>query len=85
MISIVRRMLSDLHVVLSGTFAGFYTDADKRDCTIDFISSDIHCIHTRMPQRNCVIITSAAFFVVQDMPIEVYGKSWFTCLQVRRL
>ena len=60
MISIAGRMLSDLQMVLSG----FYTDADRRDCTIYFISSDIPCIHTCMPQRNCVIITSAAFFVV---------------------
>ena len=85
MISIVRRMLSDLHVVLSGTFSGFYTDAGRRDCTVDFISIDIHCIHTRMQQRNCVIITSAAFFVVRVRPVEMYGKSWFACLQVRRL
>ena len=70
-ISIARRMLSDLHVVLSGTFSGFYTDADRRDCTIDFISIDIH---TRMPQRNCIIITSAAFFVVRVMPVEMYGS-----------
>ena len=33
----------------------------------------------------CVIITSAAFFVVRVMPVEMYGKSWFACLQVRRL
>ena len=79
MISIVRRMVSDLHVVLSGTFSGFYTDADRRDLTIDFIGSDIHCIHTHMPQRKCVIITSAAFFVVQVMPVEMCGES---CLQV---
>ena len=75
-------MLSDLHVVLSGTFSGLYADADIRDCTTDL---DIHCIHTRMPQRNCVIITSAAFFVVQVMPVEMYGKSWFACLQVRKV
>ena len=85
MISITRGMLSDLHVVLSETFSGFYTDADRRDFTIDFFSSTIHCIHTCMPQRNCVIITSAAFFVVRVMPVEMYGKSWFSCLQVRRL
>ena len=85
MISIARRVLSDLHVVLSGTFSGFCTDADRRDFSIDFISSGIHCIHMRMPQCNCVIITSAAFFVVRVMPVEVYGKSWFACLQVRRL
>ena len=78
-------MLSDLHVVLSGTFSEFYTDANRRDCTIDFISIDTHCIHTRLPQRNCVIITSAAFFVVRGMPIEMYGKSWFACLQASRL
>ena len=73
-ISIARRMLSVLRVVLSGTFIGFYSDADRRDFTIDFISIDIHCIHMRMPQRNCVIVTSATFFVVRVMPVEMYGK-----------
>ena len=69
MISIARRMLSDLHVVLSGTFSGFCTDADRRDCTIDFVSIDIHCIHTR--KRHVINnITSAAFFVVRVMPVE---------------
>ena len=43
MIFIARRTLSDLHVVLSGTSSGFCADADRRDFTIDFISSDIHC------------------------------------------
>ena len=71
-------MLSDLHVVLSGTFSGFYTDADRRDCTIDFIRSDIMYTHA----CHNVIITSTAFFVVRVMPIEMYGKSWFTCLRV---
>ena len=56
-------MLSGIHVVLSGTFSGFYTDADRRDFTIDFISSDIHCIHTHMQQGNYVIVTSAACVV----------------------
>ena len=73
-----NNMLSDLHVVLSGTFNGFYTDADRRDFTIDFITIGIHCIDTRMPQRNCIIVTSAALFVVRVMPVDMYGKSWFT-------
>ena len=41
-----REKNAHLHMVLSGTFSGFCTDADRRDFTIDFISSDIHCIHT---------------------------------------
>ena len=45
-------------MVLSRTFSGFCTHADRRDCTVDFISSDIH---TSMPQRNYVIITSGKF------------------------
>ena len=62
-------MFSDLHVVLSGTFSGFYTDADRRDFTIDFISI--------VYARTChnVIITSAAFFVVRVMPVDMCGKS----------
>ena len=35
MISLTRRMLSDHHVVLSGSFCGLYSDADRRDFTID--------------------------------------------------
>ena len=73
MIFIARRMLSDLHVVLSGTFSGFYTYADRRDCIIYFISIDIH-VHTCMPQHNCAMTT---FFVVRVMPVEMYGKSWY--------
>ena len=35
------------------------------------VASDIHCMHMRMPQNNCVIITSAAFFVVRVRPVEM--------------
>ena len=80
MISIARRMLSDLHVVLSGTSSGFILMLTGETSLL--LSSDIHCIHTRMSQRNC---TSAAFFVVRVMAVEMYGKSWFACLQVCRL
>ena len=45
-----------------GTFSGFYTDADRRDFTIDFISNNIYIYTHRC--HNCIVITSAAFFVV---------------------
>ena len=75
-------MLSDLHV-LSGIFSGFYTDAETHYIVIDFISRIIHCMHMRMSQLNCVIVTSAAFLVVRIMPVEMYGKSWFACFYLQ--
>ena len=41
-------MLSDLRVVLSGTFSGIYTEADRKDVTVDFISIG----HATMLLRN---------------------------------
>ena len=55
MTSIARRMLSDLYVVLSGTFSA---DADRRDCTIYFISSDTNdtkIIFTALSMRKLLM------------------------------
>ena len=52
-------MLSDFHVVLSGTCNGLCADGDRRDV----INIHVRSICTHM-LRYCVIITSTAFFVV---------------------
>ena len=70
MISIMRRMLSDLHVVLLGTFSGLYTNADRRDFIIGFIS-----VYTHAHATTSVPPHSRRILVVRIMPVEMYGKS----------